>query len=61
MIVDNSDGQKPNSKKVLQHLFPGTTVTSDTGSTEAGEAQGYTANFVVILGDNWDNFNMQQP
>ncbi len=61
MLVDNSSGQKPNSKKLLQHLYPGTTVTTDTGSTEAEEAQGYTANFVVILGQNWDNFNMQQP
>jgi LCP family protein required for cell wall assembly len=61
MIVDNSSGQKPNSKGVLQHLYPGTTVTSDTGSTEAQEAKGYTADFVVILGDNWDGTNMQQP
>jgi LCP family protein required for cell wall assembly len=61
MIVDNSNGQKPNSKSMLQKLYPGTVVTSDTSSTEAGEAQGYTANFVVVLGENWDNFNMQQP
>jgi LCP family protein required for cell wall assembly len=61
MIVDNSTSQKPNSKKLLQHLYPGTTVTSDTGSPQAQEAKGYTANFVVILGENWDSVNMQQP
>ena len=55
MIVDNTGGTKPNSLKLLQKLYPGSTVTSDTGSTEAGEAQGYTADFVVILGQNWDN------
>ncbi len=55
MIVDNSKGQKPASLKVLQQLFPGTTVTSATGSTEAEEAQGYTTDFVVILGQNWDS------
>ncbi|HUB94179.1 MAG TPA: LCP family protein [Verrucomicrobiae bacterium] len=55
MIIDNSNGQKPGSLKLLQQLFPGTTVTSTTGSTEAEEAQGYTADFVVILGQNWDS------
>ena len=55
MIVDNSGGKKPNSLKELQAQYTGTTVTSDTGSTEAQEAQGYTGNFVVILGQNWDN------
>ena len=54
MIVDNTNGAKPNSLKLLQKLYPGSTVTSDTGSTEAGEAQGYTSDFVVILGENWN-------
>jgi polyisoprenyl-teichoic acid--peptidoglycan teichoic acid transferase len=54
MIVDNSKGTKPNSLALLQKLYPGTTVTSDTGSSEADEAQGYTADFIVILGQNWD-------
>ena len=55
MIVDESQGAKPNSLKLLQKLYPGTTVTSTTGSAEAEEAQNYTADFVVILGQNWDN------
>ena len=54
MIVNESNGSKPNSLKLLQQLYPGTTVTSETGSTEAIETQGYTANFVVILGQNWN-------
>jgi LCP family protein required for cell wall assembly len=54
MIVDNSKAAKPNSLKLLQQLYPGSTVTTTTGSAEAGEASGYTADFVVILGQNWD-------
>lgn len=55
MIVNNSDGADPNSLKLLQQLYPGTTVTTDTTPTEATEAQGYNADFVVILGQNWDS------
>jgi polyisoprenyl-teichoic acid--peptidoglycan teichoic acid transferase len=54
MIVDNSKGADPNSLKLLKQLYPGTVVTTDTTPTEATEAQGYNANFVVILGKNWD-------
>jgi polyisoprenyl-teichoic acid--peptidoglycan teichoic acid transferase len=54
MIIDKSNGQKPQSLKLLQQMFPGTTVTSTTGSTEAQEAQGYSGDFIVILGQNWD-------
>jgi LCP family protein required for cell wall assembly len=61
MIIDNSAGKDPSTKKLLQQLFPGSTVTSDTGSNEAEEAQGYTSNFVVVLGQNWDGTNTQQP
>jgi polyisoprenyl-teichoic acid--peptidoglycan teichoic acid transferase len=53
-IVNESNGAMPNSLKLLQQLYPGTTVTSDTANTEAEEAQGYNASFVVILGENWD-------
>jgi LCP family protein required for cell wall assembly len=60
MIVDNSNGRKPNSLKLLQKLYPGTTVINDTGSTEAAEAQGYTSDFVVILGQNWESGQQQQ-
>jgi LCP family protein required for cell wall assembly len=55
MIVDNSGGKMPNTLKLLQKLYPGMTVTTDTAPAEATEAQGYTSNFVVILGQNWDN------
>lgn len=54
MIIDNSNGTKPNSLKELQQLYPGTTSTNDTTTAEAQEAQGYNANFVVVLGQNWD-------
>ena len=55
MIIDNSKGTMPNSLKELQQLYPGSTVTSDIGTPEAEEAQGYTANFVVVLGQNWNS------
>jgi LCP family protein required for cell wall assembly len=56
MIVDQSNGQDPAADALLQKTYGSATtvVTSATGSSEAGEAQGYTANFVVVLGDNWD-------
>lgn len=55
MIIDNSGGKDPKTKAVLEKMFPGQTVTSDTGSAEAQEAQGYSTNFVVVLGGNWSN------
>jgi hypothetical protein len=55
MIVDNSGGADPNTLKLLKQLYPGTTTTSNTTPAEATEAQGYTASFVVILGQNWDS------
>jgi LCP family protein required for cell wall assembly len=54
MIVDNSNGADPNTLKLLKQLYPGATTTSTTTPAEATEAQGYNANFVVILGQNWD-------
>lgn len=58
MIVDQSNGKDPAAKAALHQLFSTntTTVTSTSGSAEAGEASNYpSANFVVILGKNWDN------
>jgi hypothetical protein len=55
MIIDNSKGTMPNSLKELQQLYPGSTVTSDIGTSEAEEAQGYTGNFVIVLGQNWNS------
>lgn len=54
MIVDTTKGQKTASLQALQQLFPGTTTTS-TSSGEALEARAYTADFIVILGQNWDS------
>lgn len=61
MIIDNSNGKDPASLKLLQKLYPGTTVTGDTGLPEAEEAQGYTSDFVVVLGQNWDGTNTNLP
>jgi len=55
MIIDNVGTTKPNSLKQLQQMYPGSTVTTTTGSTEAREAGGYSSDFVVILGQNWDS------
>ena len=55
LIVNRSNSKDPATKQLLNQLFPGTVVTSATGSTEADEAANYpNANFVVILGQNWD-------
>jgi len=53
LIVNLSNGTDPNTLQLLQKMFPGSTVTSASASAEAGEAQNYTSNFVVILGQNW--------
>jgi LCP family protein required for cell wall assembly len=54
MIVNNVTNQKPNSLTQLQKSFKGQTVSPSSTSQEAGEASGYTTDFVVILGKNWD-------
>ena len=54
MIVDMSDGKDPASLQALEKLFPGQVTTSTSSSPEAAEAKGFNANFVVILGRNWD-------
>jgi LCP family protein required for cell wall assembly len=61
MIVDLTNGQKPASKQLLQTLLPKdtTTATTDTTPAEATEAEGYTSNFVVILGQ--DSTTVNQP
>lgn len=54
MIVNQSNGNDPATTQLLENLFPGTVVTTSTGSAEAREAANYpNANFVVILGKNW--------
>ena len=55
MLVDLSNGQDSASKQALEQLLStnSTTVTAIT-TGESAEALGYNADFVVILGMNWD-------
>ena len=56
IIVDNSNGKDPATKSLLESIFPGTVVSSASGSAEAKEAAQYSNdNFVVILGQNFAN------
>lgn len=61
MIIDNTNGQKHASKQLLQTILPRDTVSTSSNTTpaEATEAQGYNANFVIVLGS--DVSNVQQP
>jgi LCP family protein required for cell wall assembly len=59
MLIDQSGGQDPATKALLERLFPGTVVTSTSGSIEAREASNYSADFVVVLGQN--STSVQQP
>jgi polyisoprenyl-teichoic acid--peptidoglycan teichoic acid transferase len=55
MIVDNSNNQDPTTKKDLTQLFPSSTtafVSINADSAEAKEAAPYSADFVIILGQN---------
>lgn len=54
MIINMSSGKDPASLQALEQLFPGQVTQSDTSSSEATEAQGFRADFVVVLGKNWD-------
>ncbi len=55
LIVDNSNGQKPNSLAVLKKDISGQVVNSVAGSTEAEEAINYNSDFVIVMGQDWDN------
>ena len=55
MIVDNSNGKDPATKALLQKLYQGTITSNSYLNSEAEEANYYNADFVVILGQNWDN------
>lgn len=55
MIVDNTATKKPASKLALQQQIKAATAgVNGATSGEAYEAHGYTADFVIILGSNWD-------
>jgi LCP family protein required for cell wall assembly len=55
-IIDSSDGKMPAALSALNGTFKTntTTTTEADSSPEAGEANGYTADFVIVLGKNWD-------
>ncbi|MEO8785108.1 MAG: LCP family protein [Candidatus Saccharimonadales bacterium] len=54
MIIDLSHGKMPNSLQALKKLAPtGTPVVTSAGSGQSAEANGYTADFVIVLGQNW--------
>jgi len=56
MIVDMSNGKKPASLAGLKGYFPGSVVQPSDKSMQAKEAQNYpNADFVVILGQNWNS------
>jgi polyisoprenyl-teichoic acid--peptidoglycan teichoic acid transferase len=56
IIVDMSDGKMPATLAGLKQLFPGNVVSLTDKSAETKEALNYTsADFVVILGKNWDS------
>jgi LCP family protein required for cell wall assembly len=61
MIIDTTNGGKPASSNLLKTTLPSDTLDSksDTTPVEATEAQGYTADFVIVLGE--DTSTMQQP
>ncbi|HET9174564.1 MAG TPA: LCP family protein [Candidatus Saccharimonadales bacterium] len=53
LVVDSTNGNKPASKQSLQNIFKNSEfVNASTASTEAEEASGYSADFVVILGQD---------
>lgn len=53
IIVDNTNGQKPSSAALLTKLYPKAPVVNSTSNaTEAQLASGYSANFVMVLGQN---------
>lgn len=62
MIIDKSNGNNPAAKQALEKLFSTdtTTTTNTTTPAEAAEAQNYNADFVVVLGQNWDGQGTSQ-
>ncbi len=54
LIVDNTSGSKPAASAQLQKDIKGQKVTSTNGSAEAAEAANYSTDFVVVLGQDWN-------
>lgn len=56
MVIDMSKGKDPAAKQALQQLFSSDTTftTSSTTPAEATESANYNADFVIVLGKNWD-------
>ena len=54
MIIDLSHGKMPNSLAALKKMAPSDTpVVSSVTTGQSAEANGYTADFVIVLGQNW--------
>ena len=53
IVVDNTNGQKPSAAALLAKLYPQAPVVNNTSTAaEAQLASGYSANFVMVLGQN---------
>ena len=55
LIVNNTNGQKPAATTELSKLIKGSVVSSTSGSKEAAEATNYTSDYVVVMGQDWNN------
>jgi LCP family protein required for cell wall assembly len=57
MIIDNTGGKKPASLQLLKTLMPKDTIVANqsTKLPEANEASGYTADFVIVLGQDYSS------
>lgn len=55
MIIDSTNGKKPAAAKQLESDIIGSVVTASNTSSEAQQANNYSSNFVVVMGQNWDN------
>ncbi len=55
LIIDNSSAAKPASLTKLKNDIKGQVTSSVSSSNEASEAANYSTDFVVVLGQDWDN------
>lgn len=55
MLIDLSKGTKPATLAYLKSIMPKGSITTQTttGSVEANEGSGYSADFILIEGTNW--------
>ncbi len=55
LIVNNTNGQKPAATTAISKLIKGNVTTTTTGSKEAAEAANYTTDYVIVMGQDWNN------